>query len=35
MHACKVVERDGVYDQLDFFKQLGVIEYKGFPDEAT
>lgn len=35
MHACKVVERDGVYDQLDFLKQLGVIEYKGFPDEAT
>ena len=29
----KVVEREAVYDQLDFLKQLGVIEYKGFPDE--
>jgi predicted ester cyclase len=29
----KVVEGWGVYDQMDFFKQLGVIEYKGFPDE--
>jgi len=29
----KVVEREGVYDHLDFLKQLGVIEYKGFPDE--
>ena len=31
----KVVEREAVYDQLDFLKQLGVIEYKGFPDEVT
>ncbi|MDO8123521.1 MAG: ester cyclase [Candidatus Hermodarchaeota archaeon] len=30
----KVVEGWGVYDMLDFYKQLGVIEYKGFPDEA-
>ncbi|UCE96925.1 MAG: ester cyclase [Candidatus Bathyarchaeota archaeon] len=30
----KVVEGWGVYDQMDFFKQLGVIEYKGFPDEG-
>jgi len=29
----KVIEGWGVYDQMDFFKQLGVIEYKGFPDE--
>ena len=31
----KVVEGCGVYDQMDFFKQLGVIEYNGFPDEVT
>lgn len=30
----KVVEGWGVYDQMDFFQQLGVIEYKGFPDEG-
>ena len=30
----KVVEGWGVYDQLDFFQQLGVIEYKGFPDDS-
>jgi len=30
----KIVEGWGVYDQMDFFKKLGVIEYKGFPDEA-
>jgi len=23
----KVVEKEGIYDQLEFFKQLGVIEY--------
>jgi len=23
-----------VEDELDFLKQLGVIEYKGFPDEV-
>ena len=28
----KIVEGWGVYDQMDFFKQLGVIEYKGFPE---
>ena len=31
----KVVEGWGVYDQMEFFKQLGVIEYKGFPDEKV
>ena len=31
----KCVEGWIVYDQMDFLKQLGVIEYKGFPDEAT
>jgi len=31
----KVVEGWGVYDMLDYYKQLGVIEYKGFPDEVT
>jgi len=30
----KVVEGWGVYEQMDFLKQLGVIEYKGFPDEV-
>ena len=30
----KVVEGWGVYDMLDYYKQLGVIDYKGFPDEA-
>ncbi len=29
----KIVEGWIVYDQLDFLKQLGVIKYKGFPDE--
>ena len=29
----KIVESWAVYDFLDFYKQLGVIEYKGFPDE--
>ena len=29
----KVVEGWGVYDQMDFYKELGIIEYKGFPDE--
>jgi len=29
----KVVEGWNVDDELDFLKQLGVIEYKGFPDE--
>ena len=31
----KVVEGWGVYDMLDYYKQLGVIEYKGFPDEVS
>jgi len=31
----KIVKKESaVYDELDFFKQLGVIEYKGFPDEV-
>ncbi|MCJ7718616.1 ester cyclase [Candidatus Bathyarchaeota archaeon] len=30
----KVVERESFYDFLDFYKQLGIIEYKGFPDEV-
>jgi predicted ester cyclase len=30
----KVVERWSVYDMLDFYKQLGVVDYKGFPDEV-
>jgi len=31
----KIAEKEsGVYDELDFYKQLGVIEYKGFPDEV-
>jgi len=30
----KVVEEWNVTDELDFLKQLGVIEYKGFPDEV-
>jgi len=30
----KIVEKESVYDSLDFLKQLGVIEYKGFPDEV-
>lgn len=29
----KVVEGWSVWNPLDLFKQLGVIEYKGFPDE--
>jgi len=31
----KVVEGWGVYDMLDFYKQLGVIEYKGTKDFLT
>jgi len=31
----KCVEGWIVYNQMDFLKQLGVIEWKGFPDEAT
>jgi len=29
----KVAERTSIYDQLNFLKPLGVIEYKGFPDK--
>ena len=31
----KIVEGWIVYDQMDFLKQLGVIEWKGFPDEIS
>jgi steroid delta-isomerase-like uncharacterized protein len=31
----KVVEWRSVIDLLDFYEKLGVIEYKGFPDEVT
>jgi predicted ester cyclase len=31
----KVVEMRTVADMLDFYKELGVIEYKGFPDEVN
>ena len=30
----KAVEEWEVADGLNFLKQLGVVEYKGFPDEA-
>jgi C-1 hydroxylase len=30
----KVIERTSVYDFLDLYKKLGVIEYRGFPDEV-
>ncbi len=31
----KVVEGWHVYDLLDFYKQLGVIEYKELPEDVT
>ena len=31
----KVVEGWGVYNQIDYYRQLGVIDYKGFPDEVS
>jgi len=31
----KIAEGWHVYDFLEVYKQLGVVEYKGFPDEAT
>ncbi|MFX1263589.1 MAG: ester cyclase [Promethearchaeota archaeon] len=31
----KIVEGWSVWNPLNLFMQLGVIEYKGFPDEAT
>jgi hypothetical protein len=30
----KIVEGWIAYDQMDFLKQLGVVEWKGFPDEV-
>jgi predicted ester cyclase len=29
----KAVEGWGVYDQTEYFRQLGVLDYHGFPDE--
>ena len=31
----KVVEMWAVADELDFYKELGVVKYKGFPDEVS
>jgi predicted ester cyclase len=31
----KIVEGWIIYDQMEFLKQLGVIEWKGFPDEPV
>ena len=31
----KVIEGWSVWNPLDLFKQLGVVEYKGFPDESV
>ena len=31
----KIAESWAVYDFLDFYKQLGVIEYKRFPDKGS
>ena len=31
----KIVEGWDVDDELDFLKQLGIIDYKGFPDEKV
>jgi len=31
----RVVEAESVNDFLDFYKQLGVIEYKGFPEDIS
>ena len=31
----KIAEGWNIQDELDFLKQLGVIEYKGFPDEVV
>ena len=31
----KIVEQWYVTDDMDFYKQLGFIEYKGFPDEKV
>lgn len=30
----KVVERVAVYDMLDFYRKLGIMEYKRLPDET-
>jgi len=30
----KIAEGWVTYDQMDFLKQLGAIEWKGFPDEV-
>lgn len=31
----KIVERWLVNDRMDYYKQLGIAEYKGFPEENT
>jgi len=31
----KIVERETVYDLLDFYRQLGVIEYKEVPEDVS
>lgn len=31
----KVIEKQSVADELEAFKQVGVIEYKGFPDDVS
>ena len=31
----KIVESWGVYDNLDFYKQVGVIEYKELPEDVS
>ena len=31
----KIVESWAVYDLLDFYKQLGVIEYKDLPEDIS
>lgn len=31
----KLIEGWSVWNPLDLFKQLGIIEYKGFPDESS
>ncbi len=31
----KIVEGWSVWNPIDYFRKLGVIEYKGFPDEIT
>jgi len=32
LRRARVVKGWGIYDQIEYFKQLGVIDYRGFPD---